>query len=173
MEKGGGGGGGGAIETISIEISAEGVGRILKGAITERGKGFISWIHFGDEGLRTLLKGVEFCCKEETFEGWHLEWKETGRAYRLERRANVVGRFLQCSVRDREGKRHRIFVLEGRGLVRGWVLFEEKLRELRVKVSIEEKGFHQPVDTERGKPLKGSSFSETVKKAPRNLDSAV
>ena len=43
----------------------EGEGRFVKGFITERRKGLVSWVRFGEEGLRTLLKSIEICCKEE------------------------------------------------------------------------------------------------------------
>ena len=30
----------------------------------------VAWIRFGEEGLRTLLKGVEVCCREKVPENW-------------------------------------------------------------------------------------------------------
>ena len=55
--------------------------------------------------------GVELCCKEEASDSWFLEWK-VSRFYRLEHRANNGGRFFLCTVRDGEGKRHKIFFLK-------------------------------------------------------------
>ena len=49
-----------------------------------------------------------------------------------------VGKFLLCSVTDEEGKKHKIFIPEGRGLIKGWVLLVDKLRELGIKGSKEE-----------------------------------
>ena len=42
----------------------EGEGRFVKGFITERRKGLVYWVRFGEDGLRTLLKSIEICCKE-------------------------------------------------------------------------------------------------------------
>lgn len=38
----------------------------LKGAIVERGKGFFSWIHFGNRSLGCWLEGVEESCRAES-----------------------------------------------------------------------------------------------------------
>ena len=54
------------VDSKSFEISVEGEGNNLKGFITERTKGYVSWIRFGGAGLRNLLKGVETVCKEES-----------------------------------------------------------------------------------------------------------
>ena len=43
----------------------KGEGRFVKGFIIERRKGLVSWVRFGEEGLHTLLKSIEICCKEE------------------------------------------------------------------------------------------------------------
>ena len=43
-----------SIESKSFEISVEGIGGSLKGYLTERRKGEVSWIRFGEEGLGTL-----------------------------------------------------------------------------------------------------------------------
>ena len=69
-------------------------------------------------GLRTLLKGFDFYCRERVLESWRLEWQEDNRSYRLECRTNMVERFLLCFVRDGEETRHNIFFLEGKSLVR-------------------------------------------------------
>ena len=42
----------------------EGKGNKFKGFIMEQRKGFISWIRFGESGMRNLLKGVEIIHKE-------------------------------------------------------------------------------------------------------------
>ena len=59
-----------AIEAKSFELTMEGVGRRQKYVITERSRGVVAWIRFGEEGVRTLLKGVEVCCKEKVHENW-------------------------------------------------------------------------------------------------------
>ena len=47
-----------SVDSKSCEISVEGEGRTLKGFITEKRKGLVSWIHFGEEDLRNVLKGL-------------------------------------------------------------------------------------------------------------------
>ena len=58
------------IEEKSFEITVDGVGRRLKYVITERSRGVVAWIRFGEEGVRTLLKGVEACCREKATKNW-------------------------------------------------------------------------------------------------------
>ena len=53
-----------SVDSKSFEISVDGEGRALKGFITEKRKGAVSWIRFGEAGLRNLLKGIETCCKK-------------------------------------------------------------------------------------------------------------
>ena len=55
------------------------------------------------------------------------------RVFKLEYGSNKHGRFLQCMVRDEEGKKHSIFFLEGKGLVNGWLILAGKLKEVGVK----------------------------------------
>ena len=59
-----------AIEAKSFELIVDGVGRRQKYFITERSRGVVAWIRFGEEGVHTLLKGVEVCCKEKLLENW-------------------------------------------------------------------------------------------------------
>ena len=54
----------------------EGLGRKVKVVITERSRGLASWVRFGEEGLKTLLKGFDLCCKERVPESWNLQWHE-------------------------------------------------------------------------------------------------
>ena len=54
-----------AVDSRSFDISVEAVGGKLRGIIEERGRGFSSWIRFGDLSFRCLLKGVEFFCRDE------------------------------------------------------------------------------------------------------------
>ena len=99
----------------------------MKGFITERRKGLMSWIRFGREGLRTLLKSIEICCNEGVHIKRTFEWRENGRFYKMESHRNDVGSYLCCSVIDGEGKRHKIFIPEGRGLIKGWLINSESL----------------------------------------------
>ena len=55
---------------------------------------------------------------------------ECGGLYKLEGHKNDAGKFLSCLVTDGEGE---IFITEGRGLIKGWALLADKLRELGVK----------------------------------------
>ena len=68
------------------------------------------------------------------------DWKENGRFFKLENRENEAGCFLLCSITDGDGKKHRIFFPEGKGLIKGWALLVEKFRELGVKGKLEERG---------------------------------
>ena len=54
------------VNSKSFEFSVEGEGRKLKVIIIERSRGRVSWIRFGEEGLKTLLKRVEFFISEAT-----------------------------------------------------------------------------------------------------------
>ena len=57
----------------------------------------------------------------------------------MESYKNAVGKFMSCSIIDGEGKRHKIFIPEGRGLIKGWTLLADKLRELGIKGMIDER----------------------------------
>ena len=126
-----------AIEAKSFELTVGGVGRRQKYVITERSRDVVAWIRFGEEGVRTLLKGVEVCCKEKVPENWRQDWKEGKRVFKLECGSNKAGRFLQCMVRDGEGKKHSIFFSERKGFVNRWSILAGKLKEVGVKMSQE------------------------------------
>ena len=51
----------------------------------------------------------------------------------MESNKNEAGKYLMCFVTDGEGKKHKKFIPEGRGLIGGWHLLVEKLRELGIK----------------------------------------
>ena len=93
---------------------------------------------FGGEGLRDLLKGVDICCKEGGNSKRIFDWKENGRFYRLESHKNDVENNLLCLVTNGEGKRHKIFILEGRGLIKSWDMLVAKLTELGIKGKTEQ-----------------------------------
>ena len=121
-----------AVESKSFEILIDEAGGKLRGCIWERSKGITSWIRFGDFSLCRLLEGIEFCCRGRDDRGWSIVWEEKGRKYNLERRSNVAGRFLLCSVRDLEAKRFCLVFPDGKGLTGGWNILAEKLREVGV-----------------------------------------
>ena len=128
------------VESKSFEILIYSSGGKLRGIIMERSKGFSNWIRFGDYGLRSLLGGVEACCKEEKFRKVIKTWVEEMRKFILELRANEAGRYIICSVRDMEAKRFSLVFPEGRGLIGGWVLLAEKLCSLGIHLLAENKG---------------------------------
>ena len=57
----------------------------------------------------------------------------------MESHRNDVGNYLSCSVTDGEGKRHKIFISEGRGLIKGWAVLVYKLKEFGTKGKIDER----------------------------------
>ena len=128
-----------SIESKSFEIKVEGEDRKEQVIIIERRRGRRSWIRFREGGIRILLKEVESFRREAGKTSVGVEWWENGRRYTLELKENGVGRFLQCSVDDEDGKRHRLFFPEGDGLVNGWTLLEEALQDLGFKRSRGEK----------------------------------
>ena len=138
-----------AVEAKSFEITAEGEGKKTKYVITERGRGKVSWIRFGEEGLFNLMKNVDECRNATTPEGRSIVWREHRRIYRLERKENHDGRFLLCSAKDVEGKKHWLVFPEGRGFVNGWALLAEKLRGMSLKKQEE-----IPLTTIRAVPTK-------------------
>ena len=95
-----------AVEAKSFEITAEGEGKKTKYVITERSRGKVSWIRFGEEGLFNLMKNVDECRNASIPAGRSIVWREHRRIYRLERKENHDGRFLLCSAKDVEGKKH-------------------------------------------------------------------
>ena len=121
-----------SVDAKTFEISVEGERRKLKGFVKERRKGLVHSIRFG-EGLKTLLKRVEIFCKECSRSKRIFEWKENCRAYGLDNRENEAGSFLLCFVTDGEGKRHKLFIPEGRGFLKGWTLLAVKLRGLMLR----------------------------------------
>ena len=128
-----------SVESKSFEIKVEGEGRKEQVIITERRRGRSSWIRFREEGVRSLIKGVDSFRREAEKISEGVEWWENGRRYSLDSKENVAGRFIQCSVADEDGKRHRLFFPEGDGLVNGWSLLGEALQDLVFKVSRGEK----------------------------------
>ena len=121
-----------AVESKSFELLIDVVRGKLRGCIWERCRGITSWIRFEDASLRSLLTGVETCCRGRDDRSQSLVWEKEGRKYRLERRSNEAGRFLLCSVRDLEAKRFCLIFPEGKGLSGGWNILAEKLREVGV-----------------------------------------
>ena len=83
------------------------------------------------------------------------EWKDS-----LESSKNDVERFILCSVANEDGKRHRLFFLEGNGLINGWTLLEEALQDMGTKESRGEKrkpaktNLHGKTEIHKGGQLK-------------------
>lgn len=169
------------VESKSFEILINSSGGKLRGIIMERSKGFSNWIRFGDYGLRSLLGGVEACCREEKFGKVIKTWVEGRRKFRLELRANEAGRYILCSVRDLEAKRFSLVFPEGRGLIGGWVLLAEKLRSLGIYLPVEykvgvgmvgAKEGRRDEETEKGEENK-RSFVEVAKAKAGRIGDAV
>lgn len=67
------------MDSKSFEILKEMVkGRVVS-LIMERGRGFSSWIRFGERGPAWILKGVEFSCDSYNSKPISLEWTERRR----------------------------------------------------------------------------------------------
>ena len=152
-----------SVDSKSFEIKVEGEGRKEQVIITERRWGRRSWIRFREGVVRILLKGVESFRREagKTSEG--VEWWENGRRYSLELKENDAGRFIQCSVADEDGKRHRLFFPEGVSLVNGWTLLGEALQELGFKRSRGEK--RKPATSNIFRKTK-NTLGDQIKKQP-------
>ena len=67
-----------SIDAKSFKISMEGEGRKLKVIITERYRGLVSWIRFGKDGLKNLLKGIDFYSRVSSQSRNVFDWKENG-----------------------------------------------------------------------------------------------
>ena len=126
-----------AFEAKSFEIEVEEVKRGLKGCIWERRKGITSWIRFGGRSLVRLLMGLEDCARATRVSSWKNLWEEDGRRYKMEKGSNQSGVFIRCSVRDYGGKSFNLMFPEGNGIVGGWRILADKLRQLGVRSSEE------------------------------------
>ena len=109
------------------------MGKQARVIITERRWGRMSWIYFGKEGAKILLKSVVSIRVDAEKNKKGVGWCENGRRYRLEMRKNEHGRFLICSATDLDGKRHRLFFPEGNGLINGWIMLENGLQAVGQK----------------------------------------
>ena len=81
--------------------------------------------------LRNLLERVEACYKKEETMVCNKVWRENGRAFKLERRANEVGRLILCSVCDGKAKRFNLFFPKS---PKGWSTLANKLQSLGVRL---------------------------------------
>ena len=90
-------------------------------------------------------KLVEACCRDSYSARSSFDWKENGRAYGLDCRANDAGRYLLCSATDAKGKRHKLFFPEGRGLFKGWSLLAKKIQGLGLRSMQEEKSMRSNI----------------------------
>ena len=126
-----------AVEAKSFEIEIEEGKNGLRGCIRERRKGITSWIRFGRHSLSRLLSGLEDCCRATKVSVWENVWEEDGRRYKMEKGSNQSGVFIRCSVRDYGGKNYILMFPEGNGIVGGWKILAEKMRQLGVRSSDE------------------------------------
>ena len=98
-----------SVDSKSFEVSLEGEGRKSRVFITKRSRGFVSWIRFGEEGARNLLKGMKICGRDTATTMQSFDWKENGIIFKLDSKKNDAGRFLLCFVTNEDGKRHKLF----------------------------------------------------------------
>ena len=119
-----------SVESKAFEIEEVGVGKKAMVIITERRWGRMSWIRFGEEGAKILLKSMDSLRAEADKNTEGLVWCEKGRRYNLKMRKNEHGRVLLCSVTDLDGKRHSLLFPEGNDLVNGWTMLEKALQDL-------------------------------------------
>ena len=63
----------------------------------------MSWIRFGEGGLRNFLKGIDFYCKEGNEGKRSFDCKENGRYYKVESLINNARKYLLCAVTNGEG----------------------------------------------------------------------
>ena len=119
-----------SVESKAFEIEEVGAGKKVMVVITERRWGKMSWIRFGEEGAKFLLKCMELLRAEAVKNTEGLVWCEKGRRYSMKMRKNEHGPVLLCSVTDLDGKRHSLFFLEGNDLVNRWNMLEKALQEL-------------------------------------------
>lgn len=68
-------------------------GRKIKGIVVERSRGKVSWVCFGETGLRNLVGCLEL-----------FYWSELSRMYRVDCWKNEAGRFILVSIKDPEGR---------------------------------------------------------------------
>ena len=123
-----------SVDHKSFEIEEVGEGRKTKIFITERRRGRSSWIRFGKDGVKILIKGMETYASGEVGRiGGGLEWKENERRYSLKLRKNERGRFILCSVVDLDGIWYGLSFPEGNGLRNGWSQLAEALHDLARK----------------------------------------
>ena len=126
-----------AFEAKSFEIEIKEVKNGLRGCIWERRKGITLWIRFGRRSLSRLLSGLEDCGRATRVSVWENVWEEDGRRYKMEKGSNQSGVFIRCSVRDYGGKNYNLMFPEGNGIVGGWKILAEKMRQLGVRSSDE------------------------------------
>ena len=53
------------VESKSFEISIKEIRGKVEGRVSKRGRGFSSWIKFGEKSLSWLLEEVESCCNRK------------------------------------------------------------------------------------------------------------
>ena len=109
--------------------------------------------------MKNFLKGIDFCSRVSSQSRRVIDWKENGRFYIREHRENATGRYLRCSVSDVDGKRHKLFFPEGKGLINGWNLLIEKLCALGLQGCLELPKPHRETKAQRGAEFHREGFS--------------
>ena len=121
-----------AVESKSFELLVDNIGGKLRGCIWERCRGYLLGSDLGMQALVVCWMELRLAVEGVTIEVSPSFGRRGGRKYRLECHSNEAGRFLLCSVHDLEAKRFFLIFLEGKGLIGGWNILAEKLRETRV-----------------------------------------
>ena len=81
--------------------------------------------------------GLEAYVRTSSVPVWGNVWEEEGKRYKVEKGSNQAGAFIRYSVRDLEGKSYNLMFPERKGVVGGWRILAEKLRQLGVRSSEE------------------------------------
>ena len=102
------------VELKSFEIFLESLNGKMVERIVERGRGFSSWIRFGERDLSLLLEGMEDYCEGKFREPLKRVSNRGERGYKLELCSNKAGRFLLCSAMCIEEKKFSLVFPEGK-----------------------------------------------------------
>ena len=161
-----------AFEAKSFDIEVEDVSKGLRGCIWERRKGVTSWIKFKGHNLTRSLMGLEACVRASSVPVWGNAWEEEGRRYIMEKGSNQAGSFIRCLVRDLVGKSYNLMFPEGKGVVGGWRILAEKLRQLGVRSNEEtqrEEKFEKSQKEEKQRKSSTKPLPRLLKLTPRSF----
>lgn len=88
--------------------------------------------------VKNLLRDVEDSNSFLTAPGRVLEWRENGRFFRLTCKEHSARRFFFVLALNSDGRRHTLYIPEGKGLLNVWFLLAEKLSCLGVRLAQKE-----------------------------------